>query len=83
MNEIHDGLQRIAREVFDDDSLVLTDSTVPGDVPNWDSLAHVNFMYSVENEFGVQFSEDEFVGFEDIRGLKQIVLDKVRSRPAP
>jgi acyl carrier protein len=40
-------------------------------------------MYSVENEFDVQFSEDEFVGFEDIRGLKQIVLDKVRSRPAP
>jgi acyl carrier protein len=83
MNEIHDRLQQIAREIFDDDSLVLTDSTVAGDVPNWDSLAHVNFMYSVENEFDIRFSEDEFVGFEDIGGLKQVLLDKVRSHPAP
>ena len=83
MNEIHDGLQRIAREVFDDDSLVLTDATTAGDVPNWDSLAHVNFMYSVENEFDIQFSEDEFVGFENVGRLKQILLGKLRNHPAP
>ena len=26
-------------------------------------MGHVNFMLSVENEFGVEFSEDEFVRF--------------------
>ena len=61
MNQIDERLQEIAREVFGDDSLVLTDSTKPVEVPGWDSLGHVNFMLSVENEFGVEFSEDEFV----------------------
>jgi acyl carrier protein len=77
MNQIHERLEEIARYVFDDDSLVLTDSTTAANVSSWDSLAHVNFMYSVENEFGVQFSEDEFIGFEDIGGLKRLLAEKI------
>ena len=48
---------------------------------DWDSFAHVNFMLSVENEFGVEFSEDEFVGFEDIRGLKRMLAAKLVNPP--
>jgi len=77
LNHIHERLEQIARDVFDDDSLVLTDSMTSANVSGWDSLAHVNFMYSVENEFGVQFSEDEFIAFEDIGALKRLLLEKV------
>ena len=77
MNELHDRLQRIARDVFDDERLVLSDATVADDVAGWDSLAHVNFMFSIEREFGVQFSEDEFVGFRDIGHLKQLLGEKL------
>jgi acyl carrier protein len=78
-NRIHERLEEIARKVFDDDSLVLTDSTRAADVPGWDSLAHVNFVYSVEEEFDVQLSDDEFIGFEDIAGLKRILSEKIAS----
>lgn len=77
MNEIDGRLQEIAREVFRDDSLILTDAAKPGEVPGWDSLAHMNFMLGVEEEFGVEFSEDEFVGFVDIGELKRILAEKV------
>lgn len=77
MNQIDDRLQEIAREVFRDDSLVLTDSAKPGEVPGWDSLAHMNFMLGVENEFGVEFSDDDFVRFVDIGGLKQLLAEKL------
>lgn len=80
MNEIDAELQRIARDVFGDDSLVLTDSTKPVEVAGWDSLAHVNFMLSVETEFGVEFSEDEFVRFVDMGGLKQMLAERLVSR---
>jgi acyl carrier protein len=75
VNDIHERLERVARSVFDDDSLVLSDTTQARDVPAWDSLAHVNFMFGVETEFGVQFTEDEFVGFQDI-GELQTILEK-------
>jgi acyl carrier protein len=77
LNDVHQRLEEIARKIFDDDSLLLTDSTTPADVPGWDSLAHVNFMFSVEREFDLQLSEDEFVGFEDIGGLKRILSEKL------
>ena len=64
---------------FNDDSLVLTDSTNPAEVPGWDSLGHVNLVLSVETEFGVEFSEDEFVRFADIGGLKRILVEKLVS----
>jgi acyl carrier protein len=72
-------LQEIARDVFRDNSLVLTDSTRPIDVSGWDSLAHVGFMLSLESEFGVEFSEDELVGFDDIGELKELLAEKLVS----
>jgi acyl carrier protein len=77
LNEIDARLQRIARDVFDDDSLVLTDSMKAGEVSGWDSFGHVNFILSVENEFGLEFSEDDFVGFADIGGLKRVLAEKL------
>lgn len=77
MNQVDVRLQMVAREVFKDHSLVLADSMKPLEVVGWDSLAHVNFMLSLEDEFGVEFSEDEFVGFEDIGWLRRILAAKL------
>jgi acyl carrier protein len=77
LSTIDERVQEIAREVFDDDDLVLTDATVAADVPAWDSLAHINFIYGLEEAFDVQFSEEEFVGFENVGELKQMVREKV------
>jgi acyl carrier protein len=71
LTTIDERLQEIARHIFNNDDLVLTDDTTAADVPGWDSLAHVSFMYSVEEEFDVRFSDDEFAGFSNIAGLRQ------------
>src|SRR3954471_5690084 len=77
--DVHERLEEIARATFDLDDIALTDSTIAKDVPGWDSLAHVSFMYSVEEQFGVRFSEDEFAGFEDIGALKRMITEKQAS----
>jgi acyl carrier protein len=77
LNKIDARIEEIARDVFGDNSLVLTDSTKVGKVPGWDSLGHVNFMLSLEDEFSIEFSEDEFVGFGDIGGLKRMLAEKL------
>jgi acyl carrier protein len=69
-------LEGVAREVFDIDDLGLQRTTVAADVPGWDSLGHVNFMYSVEQEFGVTFDDDEFAGFADVGELERLVDGK-------
>lgn len=77
MTAVHDRLQEIARDVFDDDDLTLADDTTAADVPGWDSLAHVNFMYSLEEEFDVRFSEEEFAGFANIGALRRTLEAKL------
>ncbi len=59
MNGIHSELQEVFRRVFDDDDLVITDSTSAVDIDGWDSMAHVNLIIAVESRFGIKFLSSE------------------------
>ncbi len=54
--EILKKLEAVFRDVFDDESIVLTDQTGPDDIDDWDSLAHISLIAAVENEFGIRFN---------------------------
>lgn len=69
----HERLEKIVRDLFNDHAIVLTDKTAAADIPGWDSLAHVNLMFSIEQEFRIQFDDHEFVGFSNIGDLKRLL----------
>ncbi len=52
-------LQEIFRQVFDDDRLVIAPETSRREIADWDSVAHVKLILSLEEEFGIRFTEDE------------------------
>ena len=54
--EIFKKLSVVYRDVFDDESIVLTDQTGPDDIDDWDSLAHISLIAAIENEFGIRFN---------------------------
>ena len=49
----------IFREVFANESLVLTEQTKAVDVEGWDSFAHINLIVALETEFNVSFTTPE------------------------
>lgn len=53
--EIFEKVQDIFRDVFDDDSLEIGDSTNSDDIEDWDSLEHITLVVSMEKEFNVKF----------------------------
>ncbi len=59
MSDIRARLQDIFRDVFEDDTLVIRDEMSAKDVPNWDSLQHINMIIAVERGFGVKFAVAE------------------------
>lgn len=69
-------LTQVFREVFDDGHLELTDGMTAADVPGWDSLAHVNLMFSIESEFGITFTSGELSSLQDIGQLRRTVSSK-------
>jgi len=42
----------------------LPEPLVRAEVPEWDSLSHVEIIYAVEESLGVTFSEDEMAGLD-------------------
>jgi len=68
-------LEEVFQEVFDDDDLVLTDETTASDIPAWDSVAHINLMFSIEQAFGVRFNGNELAQFKNIGELKAFLMN--------
>jgi acyl carrier protein len=66
---LHDELESLFRDVFENDAITLTDETTAADIEEWDSLGHVNLMFSIEDRFGVQFEGNELAEFENVGAL--------------
>jgi acyl carrier protein len=79
---LHQRLEGVFRSVFNDDGLALRDEMTSADVPGWDSLEHINLMFAIEEEFGVQFVGNELAEQEDIGALKRLLEERTR-RPSP
>lgn len=76
--ELHERLEGVFRQVFDDEQLTVTDETSAGDIPKWDSFAHINLMFSIEQAFGVRFSGNELADMKNIGELKKFLANKGR-----
>lgn len=72
--EVYEKLNAIARDVFEDDSLVLNDSTTAADVAKWDSLTHLSFISDIEEEFGITFTMREISGSKNVGELVDALL---------
>lgn len=78
---VDERVQQIFRDVLDDAHLVLSDSTSAADIEEWDSLAHVTLMFSIEQEFGIQFAGEEFARLASVGELRQLIETKLTKSP--
>jgi acyl carrier protein len=68
-----DRMQRIFRDVLDDDALVLRPELTAADVENWDSLSHIDLLVGVEREFKVKFTTADIASLENVGDLVTVV----------
>jgi acyl carrier protein len=66
---VHDALEQVFRDVFGDDTIALTEETTARDIPQWDSLGHVNLMFAIEERFGVRFRGNELAELANVGEL--------------
>jgi Acyl carrier protein len=78
MADLHDQLEGVFQTIFNNDQLQLRDDMSPPDIPGWDSVAHVNLMFGIEQTFGIRFTGDELARLETIGELKRILASRMR-----
>lgn len=79
---ILEKLNEIFQDIFDDDSLVITETTTANDVEDWDSIEHINLIDAVEKEFGMKFKMQEVSGMKNVGEMVQIIAERC-AEPKP
>ncbi len=76
--EIHKKLTYVFRDVFDDPSLEISDSTTAKDVEEWDSLTHINLIVAAEKAFGVSFTTKEVKALANVGDFIRLIGNRAR-----
>ncbi len=69
-------MQRVFREVLEDDALELSPEDSDATLPSWDSFAQVKLIIGLEEEFDVKFSIDEVAETKKVDGLRKLIQRK-------
>jgi acyl carrier protein len=76
--EVYAGLTEIVRDLFGDDTIVLSAATTAHDVDGWDSFNHLNIIAAAEMRFGVKFRTKEIEKLTSIGEMVALILQKTR-----
>jgi acyl carrier protein len=53
----------------------IEDDLAVGDIPEWDSLAHMRIIVALENDFGVALDIEQTLDIEDVEDICEAVLN--------
>ena len=70
-------LNRIFCDVFDDESIVITDKTSAIDIEDWDSLSHVMLLSSIEKKFGIKFNMKEVQTLDNVGDMVDLIAEYI------
>ena len=75
---IFNRVQEIFRDVFDEDTLMISDKTSSNDIEDWDSLNHILLLSSIQDEFKITISLEEMQSQSNVESLVKIIISKIK-----
>jgi acyl carrier protein len=75
--DINERLTDVFRSVFNDESIELSDDMTASDIDEWDSIAHINLIFAVEEEFGIKFSTGDLNSLGSVGDLRSAVGKRI------
>ena len=76
--EVFNGVQDIFRDIFDENELIISDTTSSDEIEDWDSLNHINLVSAIEKEFEIRFSLGELMTLKDVGAMVDLMLEKIK-----
>jgi len=73
-NDVFEQLTEVFQDVFDDDTLILQDTTTADDIEDWDSLTHISLMAAVEDSFDIRFDMKQVIALKNVGELVDAIM---------
>ena len=77
MSDIDNKIKKIISIVFEIELNKINDNSSPDNIENWDSLRHMMLIDALEDEFDIQFSDDEMTELLNYKLIKFTISDKI------
>ncbi|WP_406649874.1 hypothetical protein [Marinoscillum sp.] len=59
------------------DIALISENSTSENVANWDSLRHMNLIVALEEEFSIEFEEEEFIDLMSFSKIKERINSKL------
>ncbi len=76
--EILKRVHEVFWDVFDDDSIVITEETTAADIEDWDSLTHITLISEIEDAFDFKFGMKEVLGMANVGEMLDIIEERAK-----
>lgn len=74
---MQERIKRIIAAVFGLDNQSINEETCSvNTIENWDSLQQIRLVLALEQEFGIEFSDEEIPHLTDFSAIQSLVSDK-------
>jgi acyl carrier protein len=69
-------IKNVMALVFEIEPSQIPDSSSTSTIDNWDSLNHMNLVVALEEEFNIQFNDDEIIEIISLDAIEKSLLSK-------
>lgn len=68
----------IFKDVLDDKKITINAETTAADVPEWDSLTHIQLVVAIEKFFKIRFTSSELLRFKNVGDMVLAIESKLK-----
>jgi len=79
-DEILIELEKIYKEVLDDDSIELKLETNADDIEAWDSMSNIHLIIAQENKFNIRFDLGQISELKNISELIDVIYNDLQNK---
>lgn len=75
--EILEQVQEVFRDVFDNEELVISESSSANDIDEWDSLTNIQLIVGIEHQFNIKFDSEELSSWGNVGEMISSIEEKL------
>ena len=75
-----ENLEKIFRDVFDDEDIVINVDMTANDIDEWDSLAQIRLILQIEKRFSLHFDASEIEKLENVGQMAELISLKFQDK---
>jgi acyl carrier protein len=72
-----DRIKKTMAAVFGVGESKIEEDSSPDTIESWDSLKHISLVVALEEEFGVEFDEDDIMNMMNYKLIRMLINDKL------